>query len=67
MRNKVFAQRYFDGLYQLRYLPLFDTINATLTPPRAACPSRFINPGQALSGEYRQSSESCYQLLIELF
>jgi hypothetical protein len=33
MRSNIFAQRYFDGRSKLRYLPLLNTINATLNPP----------------------------------
>jgi hypothetical protein len=33
MSCNIFAQRYFEGRSQLRYLPLFKTINATLNPP----------------------------------
>jgi hypothetical protein len=36
----VCAQRYFDGHSDLRYLPLFNTMNKKFTP-RAACQSRF--------------------------
>jgi hypothetical protein len=35
MRCNIFAQRYFDGRSLLRYLPLFNTINATLNPPES--------------------------------
>jgi hypothetical protein len=39
MSSNIFAQRYVDGRSWLRYLPLFNTMNDTLT--WAACPSCF--------------------------
>ena len=30
----IFARRYVDGCSLLRYLPLFNTMNDTLNPPR---------------------------------
>jgi hypothetical protein len=33
MSRNLFAQRYVDGRYKLRYLPLFNTMNDTLNHP----------------------------------
>jgi hypothetical protein len=32
-RNIIISHRYFDGRSELRYLPLFNTMNASLNPP----------------------------------
>jgi hypothetical protein len=32
MSSNIFTQRYVDGRSLLRYLPLFSTINGTLSP-----------------------------------
>jgi hypothetical protein len=33
MSSNIFAQRYVDGNFLLRYLPLFNTMNDTLNHP----------------------------------
>jgi hypothetical protein len=33
MSSNIYAQRYVDGRSLLRYLPLFNNMNATLNPP----------------------------------
>jgi hypothetical protein len=36
MSRNINAQSYYGGRSELRYLPLFNSVNATLNPPRQA-------------------------------
>jgi hypothetical protein len=56
MSSNIFAQRYVDGRSLLRYLPLFKTMNDTLTPPGPLAQVA-LNPRQVSSKKGRKSSD----------